>query len=192
MAIYFLPKSRMKKFQARTDLPPDVVAIDVSSKAAPEWAVLSSSYDHGEIPVPGLAGKVSRTVDGIWEGLKRFEHEKEDLALLEAVKPKKRKVSTATGRLVGHAFGADLLKDEIEARRRILIPAYTWMLENCPAAKDKFDELVELARTKTVHVYDAEENGDVYDARPYAHAALLADIVKEARRKRKAAAAASN
>jgi hypothetical protein len=191
MAVYFLPKSRMKKFLARTDLPPDVVSIDVSSKASAEWAVLTPGFDHGDIPVPGMAGAVSRTVDGIWEGLKRFEHSPEDLTLLEAPKPKKRKLTTASGKLVGHLYQGDMLKDEIEARKRIWLPAYTWMLQQCPAAREKFDELVELARTKTIHLYDTEENGDLHDARPLAHAAVLAELVKEARKKKKAAAAAA-
>lgn len=191
MAVYFLPKSRLKKFLARTDLPPDVVSIDVSAKTGPEWAVLTPGFDHGDIPVPGMAGTTSRTVDGIWEGLKRFENQGEDLTLLDATKPKKRKLTTATGRLVGYVYQGEALKDEVEARKRIWLPAYVWMIEHCPAAKAKFDELVEMARTQTIHLYDTEENADVHDPRPLAHAAVLAEMVKEARKKKKAAAAAA-
>ena len=182
MAVYFLPKSRAKKFLARTDLPPDVVTIDISSKATEEWSVLSPAFNHGEIPVPGMPGKVSCTVAGIWEGLKRFENEGEELAFLEAEKPKKRRVTKDTGKVVGYLYGTELLKEEVEARRLIFIPAYTWMIKNAPAAREKFEELVAMSRTHTVHLYDGEESNDVHSPKPYSYAALLADMVKEARK----------
>ena len=182
MAVYFLPKSRTKKFLGRTDLPEDVMAIDISGKGAGEWNVLSPTFSHGDIPVPGMPGVTSRTVEGIWEGLKRFENEGENVALFEADKPKKRKVTEAAGRFVGYAYGTETLKDELEARQKIFIPAYTWMVKNAPEARAKFDELVELARKNTLHIYDGLENSDAHDPRPYSYAAMLTDMLKDARK----------
>lgn len=182
MAVYFLPKSRMKKFLGRTDLPQDMITVDVSGKGAGEWAVLAPTFAHGDIPVPGLAGVTSKTVEGIWEGLKRFENEGENLALLETDKPKKRKLTDAGGKFLGWAYGSETLKDEIEARQKIFIPAYTWMVKNSPEARAKFDALVDLARKNTLHVYDNIENSDSHDPRPYSYAALLTDMLKDARK----------
>lgn len=179
----------MKKFLGRTDHAEDVVFVDVSTKTTGDWAALAPNFNHGEIPVPGMPGTVSKTVEGIWEGLKRFENEGENLALFEADKPKKRRLTKDTGKVVGYKYGADVLREEVEARRLIFIPAYTWMVRNCPEAKAKFDELVDLARKNTLHVYDGEESADVHDPKPYSYAALLTEMVKDARKAKSAAAA---
>lgn len=187
MAVYFLPKSRLKPFLARTDLPEDVLTFDVSIKAPDGWDVLSSMFDHGGIPVPGLPGQTSRTVDGIWEGLKKFQYDAEDLSQFESPKPKKRRVTDDSGAYLGHLYEGKPLRDEIEARRLIYVPAYTWMVKHCPAARAKFDELFELSRNHTLHLHDGNENGKIYDdSRPYAYAALLADMVTDARKTRAA------
>jgi hypothetical protein len=171
----------------RVDSLQDVLTIDVSSKS-PEWNVLSASYAHGDIPVPGMPGTYAQTVEGIWEGLKQFQFVGEDLSLLESEKPKKRRQTEDSGSLTGYSYAGKTINDEIEARRRIFIPVYTWMVKNAPAARAKFDELVDLARTNTLHIHDGGENGNVGDeARPYAYAALLAELVKEARKEKAAA-----
>ncbi len=188
MAVYFLPKSRLKPFLARTDLPENVLAIDVSLKAPEGWEVLAAGFDHGDLPVPGMTGTVARTVDGIWEALKRFQSEGEDLSMLDAPKAKKRRANEKTGASLGYLFEGKLLNDEVEARRRIFVPAYSWMVKNAPAAKPKFDHLVELARTNTLHLYDGTENGSIFDPRPLSYASVLAELVTEARKARSAVA----
>lgn len=187
MAVFFLPKSRFKKFSERVAQTEDVVVIDVSGKTE-AWSPLASTFNHGEIPVPGMPGVFAKTVEGIWDGLKRFEHEGENLALLDADKPKKRRLTKDTGAVVGYLYGTELLRDELAARRRILVPAYTWMVKNCPAAKAKFEELVELSKTHTLHVYDGGENGVINGAEPYACAALLAEMLRDVKKKEAALA----
>ena len=189
LAVYFLPKSRTKTFLARTDLPANVIAIDVSDKAPNGWNVLAASFDHGDLPVPGMPGAVARSVDGIWEALKRFQAEAEDPALLAAPKARKRRATEATGACLGHVYDGKVIPEEAEARRRIYVPAYHWMAKHAPAAKPKFEELVELARTNTLHLYDGTENGDLHDPRALSHAALLAELVAATRKARTAAAA---
>jgi hypothetical protein len=186
MAVYFLPKSRQKHFLARTDLPPDVVAIDVSAKAADGWNVFHPAFDHGAIPVPGMPGATSRTIDGIMEGLKRFHFENEDASSFESEKPKKRKPNDEIGDLVGHSYGGTVLQEALEARRRIFIPAFAWMARNAPAAKVKFDELVAMSETHTIHLHCGGENGNPHDPKTYAYSSLLAELVKEARKNRNA------
>lgn len=60
----FLPNSH------RENLPADAVVYDVSSYADFPYCTLSPMWVHGNIPVPGMSGKVSDTVEGIWQGLK--------------------------------------------------------------------------------------------------------------------------
>lgn len=186
MAVYFLPKSRTKAFLARTDLPPEVVAIDVSPKAADGWNVFHPGFDHGSIPVPGMPGVTSRTIDGIMEGLKRFHFEAEEAASFASEKPKKRKANDEIGDLVGHAYGGTVLAEPTEARRRIFMPAFAWMVKHAPEANLKFEELVKLAETHTIHLHDGGENGNPHDPKPYAYAALLTELVKETRKTRAA------
>jgi hypothetical protein len=177
MGISFCPRSRVKKMKER-ELPANVLMIDVSSRSSEGWNALSPFYDHGGIPVPGMPGATSRTVEGIWQGLKRFELVGEDLAMLATGKPKKRRMGPSTGRILGHVYEGQTVNGAVEARHLIYVPAYTWMVEHCPKAKAKFEELVELARTHVVHVYDFEESGDINSPKPYAHAALLAQMIQ--------------
>ena len=51
-------------------LPPGGVVIDVSSYADPPFCTLSPMWVHGGIPVPGMPGTTSDTVEGVWQGLK--------------------------------------------------------------------------------------------------------------------------
>jgi hypothetical protein len=130
-------------------------------------------------------------MEGIWQGLKRFEAVGEDVSMFTTGKPKKRRIcldkdkkdkngnSLYTGRIQGHAYKGETLHGAVNARQLIYFPAYRWMVAHCPKAKAKFDELVELSRTHWVYVYDFEESGDIHSPKPYAHAALLTDMVNE-------------
>ena len=52
------------------NLPAGSVVYDVSSYAEPPFCELSPMWVHGGIPVPGLPGQTSDTVEGVWQGLK--------------------------------------------------------------------------------------------------------------------------
>ena len=173
MPIVFMPYNRLKKKQADPSLPAEAVFIDVSSYGSDGWNALSPFYDHGGIPVPGMEGRTSRTVEGIWQGLKRFPEAEENLAMLEAGRPKKRR-----GKPLGHVYNGEVLSGVVIAREKIYVPAYTWMVAHCPKAQAKFQALVALARANMVYLYDRESNGDPTLDQPYAHAALLVDLVK--------------
>lgn len=150
------------------------LAIDVSSYARDGWRVLSPRFPHGNIPIPGDVG-VSTTVEGIWQGLKYFENIGIDRSLFTTRKPKKRR-----GRPLGHSYEGGLL-DLVTARRLIYVPSYRWIIEHNPQAAEKFEELRSLASNEKqdVYVYDFDSNGDLQVNRPYAHAALLVDLINE-------------
>ena len=52
---------------------PNAVIFDVTSKG--EYKTLSPFYPHGGIPIPFSGSVTSQSVEGIWQGLKVFEHE---------------------------------------------------------------------------------------------------------------------
>ena len=57
-------------YRLRSNIPKNAVAYDVSSYADHPWCTLSPMWAHGGIPVPGMQGTVSDSVEGIWQGLK--------------------------------------------------------------------------------------------------------------------------
>ncbi|KLU03497.1 hypothetical protein RISK_004501 [Rhodopirellula islandica] len=64
-----------------------------------------------------------------------------------------------------------------EARRKIYIPAYEWMLDNCiaPAIIDGFVD--NAFRGVPQLFYDREDNGSIGKDAPLAHAKVLVDYI---------------
>lgn len=189
MGIEFIAPGLGRKLLAEPPRPKRYV-LDVSRYGKDGWNALSPMFDHGEgeekrpvIPVPGMPDRKSRTVEGIWQGLKVFAGPGVDQALvsgteldmLESGKPRKRK-----GVPLGHLYEGELLKGVVEARKRIYLPAYDWMVRYCPRAHAKYLELLELARAgNMVYVFDRDANGDLNANKPLAHASILAELVRK-------------
>jgi hypothetical protein len=158
--LVFLP------YSSRDNLPRDSVVIDVSSYADPPWCTLSPMWAHGGIPVPGMPGQTSDSVEGIWQGLKVIRG---DIATrLFRGKGQKR-----GGKPSGHQYGKKLL-DIVEARQKIYKVAYEWMLVN-RIEPELIEELVQRAfEGVTQYVHDVCDNGDINNVNePLAHAALV-------------------
>ena len=153
---------------------PDAEIFDVTSKG--EYKRLSPFYPHGGIPVPFSGTVTSQSVEGLWQGLKVFEHEGIDLGCLDnkTMKNLKRTVRTH-GRCLGHqkGLGSKQLLGYIEARRLIYVPSYLWMLEHkCQHEIEQFRQL--LAQGKTIVFLDYETNENVDDpSKPLSHASLI-------------------
>ncbi|WP_067828408.1 DUF6939 family protein [Actinomadura kijaniata] len=157
---------------------PDALILDVTSKGEEPWVRLSPFYPHGGIPVPGHPGRVSESVEGVWQALKVFESEAEDFGKLRIATMKgiKRTVRRL-GPPLGHRLDGRLLGYE-EARRRIYLPTYRWMLDH--RAADLVARLRELSAARTVVLLDYTTNADVADlSTPLSHAALVARRVRE-------------
>lgn len=151
---------------------PGAEVIDVTSRADGPWVRLSPFHPHGGIPVPWSEGVTGQSVEGVWQALKVFEGSDVDRSKLAitSMKGLKRTVRRY-GPVRGHRAGLDgarLLGYE-EARRRIYLPSYRWVLENRVA------DLVERIRAKPeVVLLDHTTNGEVTDlATPLSHAALV-------------------
>lgn len=154
---------------------PGAWIIDVTSKGEPPWVRFSPFYPHGGIPVPNTLGTMAQSVEGLWQGLKVFEHEDIDPSRWEIDDMQGIKRAGRTrGRVLGHRFGvgSGVLLGYREARYRIYLPAYRWVLENCLAAE--VAQLREEMANKSVVLLDYETNGDVEDlSRPLSHAVLV-------------------
>ncbi len=147
--------------------------VDVSSRAPIPYRYLSPFYPHGNIPIPGMKGKVADSVEGIWQGLKVIGG-KLDLSYFIG-RGKKRRVKGVQGHLYG-----DRSLDYRSARKLIYIPSYRRMVYNAPLAREIALELLNEGLGVEVHLHDVDTNADVEDLRkPLAHASILATILNE-------------
>lgn len=148
---------------------PGAAVLDVTSKGPEPWVRFSPFWPHGGVPVPGMPGAVSASVEGVWQGLKVFEGEDVDPSKFRVTSMKGLKRSVRKhGPVLGHRLGDELVPYE-RARREIYLPTYRWVLEN------RLGDLVERLRAMgDVVLLDYTVNGDVADVRtPLSHAALV-------------------
>ena len=169
-------ESKRKKVATILKKYPDAILADVTSGAKDSLIKLSPFYPHGGIPVPFSEGYTATCVEAIWQGLKVFEGADVDVALFQndTMKNIKRTVRRF-GKPLGHRKGVngEELLGYIEARKKIYIPTYRWVLEN------KVAHIIERLREasnsgKTIVLLDYDTNADVEDAKkPLSHASLV-------------------
>jgi hypothetical protein len=121
---------------------------------------------HGGIPIPGMPGVTSDTVEGIWQGLKVIRG---DIA--------QRYFSGSCGKRggkpAGHRYGDKLLKI-VEAREKIYRVAYEWVL-NHRIEPSLIEGLVALSLAgRSQYFHDVSDNGNIGNPdEGWAHAAVL-------------------
>jgi len=64
---------RRKPENIKKDFP-NAVIVDVTSKGEDPMVKFSPFFPVGEIPIPFSEGEFAESVEGIWQGLKVFEH----------------------------------------------------------------------------------------------------------------------
>ena len=153
----------------------DAIIADVTSKAQDGLAKLSPFYPHGGIPVPNSEGYTATCVEAIWQGLKVFETADIDTEMFrnDTMRNIKRTVRRF-GKPLGHRYGvgSQELLSYIDARKRIYIPTYRWVLEN--KVIHIIERLREASKAKTVILLDYDTNADVDNPRkPLSHASLV-------------------
>lgn len=159
---------------------PGAFIIDVTLQAPPPWCRFSPMYPHGDIPIPFSPGYTGQTVEGIWQGLKAFD--KADM--------NQAKFSTTTGlNLSSYQYGpesgyragvdSDVLLSRYQARIKILLPTYKWVLDNhLQAEVAVLREIIEQQRRPVV-LLDRTTNIDIEDlATPLSPAGLVALYVQ--------------
>lgn len=168
-------ESRRKKPATLAKLWPGATVADVTSEGSQPWVRFSPFFPHGVIPIPNTPYPTGASVEGIWQGLKVFEHEDID--------PKKwaitdmRNIKRSGGRrgaVKGHRFGvgSGALLGYRDARYQIYLPVYRWVLENRLA--NELKQLADIAKAGVLVLLDYETNADVNDlSAPLSHAALV-------------------
>ncbi len=154
-------------YNHRENVPAGERIHDVSSYGDEPYCRFSPIWAHGGIPIPGMPGQTSDTVEGIWQGLKVIRGK--TAPHLFRGRGQKR-----GGKPAGHKFG-DRLLDIVEARRKLYLVSYEWMLENRidPALIEGFIDAAFSGITQYFH--DLGDNGDINNAdEGWAHAFILA------------------
>ena len=168
-------ESKRKKPEALKEQYPDAMIIDVTSHAVDEFVMFSPFYPIGGVPVPFTEGLVAVSVEGIWQGLKVFEDADIDTSFFSKREMKNLKRTTRKyGICLGHRKGVhgEELLDYIEARKKIYLPCYKWVLEN------KLKKLVTairiISKNKPVVLLDYNTNPDVNNPKKaLSHASLI-------------------
>ena len=168
-------ESRRKKLGSVEKLWPGALILDVTSKGVEPWVRFSPFFPHGGIPIPNSPGVAAQSVEGLWQGLKVFEREDIDpgkwaITNMSGIK----RSGKSRGGVLGHRFGVGSkeLLGYLEARQRIYLPAYRWVLENKLA--EQVSDLRSRLTKQSLVLLDYETNGDVQDlSSPLSHAALV-------------------
>ena len=168
-------ESKRKKTETLQRAYPGAHIIDLTSKAPLPWQKFSPFFPHGEIPVPLSDNVFAQSVEGIWQGLKVFEHEGIDVRRFDVTTMKGLKRTVRTyGRVLGHQHGVTgtTLLPYVAARKAIYLPAYTWVLTHKLA--EECARLLAMATTAPLVFLDFETNPDVEDPRkPLSHASQI-------------------
>lgn len=150
--------------------------IDTSTNTAP-FAVFSPFFVWDQvIPVPGQDGLKSKTIEGVWQGLKLIDG-KIDKSYFGAEKIRKRKIQPYGSALF--LYGENRI-DYLTAREKIYKPTFEWVYRNLLPGQLK-KALYILARGGIkLFFYDVDSNPDIEDvSSPYSHSSLLVDIINE-------------
>lgn len=157
---------------------PNADILDITSTSEKRYAqLLSPFYPHGGIPVPFTPGMTAACVEGIWQGLKVFEHEDISIETMQnrTMKNLKRTIRTL-GMPKGHrkgVWGIELL-DYFSARMLIYLPSYKWVLDNVPEVHDVVEKIKERSLSHDIVLLDYNTNIDFLDtSSPLSHAGLL-------------------
>jgi len=173
-------ESRRKKPETIKNLYPEAIIVDVTSKAPTSWVKFSPFYPIGNIPIPYSNGRTSKSVEGLWQGLKVFESQDIDPSKFAKTNMKGLKRTVRKyGRVLGHRKGVDgELIGYLEARRLLYVPSYNYVLENY--LKQEIELLLEKLQAASIVLLDYETNVDIENlSKPLSHASLIARYIKK-------------
>lgn len=159
---------------------PNAVIIDFTNKSNATINRLHPYYPYGDIPVPFSGGIVAESVGSLWQGLKVFEDRDVDKELImNYLTNKDRRCQNKYGEYLGHRCGLHGLEllSIFDARRRIIVPSYKWMLEY--KAQDVIIELRKMNDLYDIIFLDRFDNSEVYDySQPVSHVYLVKAYVE--------------
>lgn len=173
-------ESKRKRIEGLKKKYPNAIIADVTSKSENALIKLSPFYPWGDIPVPYTPNMVATCVEAVWQGLKVFETADIDIETFKNSSMKGLKRTTKkNGTILGHRRGVygHVIFNYLEARKRIYIRTYRWMLEN--KAFFIIEKMREVNKTQTIILLDYETNCDIENImRPLSHAYLVKAYVE--------------
>jgi len=159
---------------------PNAIIADVTSKSDNALRKLSPFYPWGDIPIPYTPNMVATCVEAVWQGLKVFEKADVDIETFKNDSMQGLKRTTKKyGKILGHRRGVygHVIFNYHEARKRIYIRTYKWMLEN--KAFYIIKRMREVNKSQTILLLDYETNRDIENIkRPLSHAYLVKAYVE--------------
>lgn len=141
--------------------------------------MFSPFYTHGGIPVPGYDGVTATCVEAVWQGLKVFEGEGVDFrTFANATGRNLKRTVRRLGRPLGHRY-FDQLLGYLDARVKIYLPTYKYVLDNIEAVNTMAGWLRNRVSGGENFVFlDYNTNVDYLDPKsPLSHASLVRDYV---------------
>lgn len=147
--------------------------IDISSDGEHPYCRLSFDYQVGQIPVPGYDGMFAESLNGMLEALRlvsrRGHPGKVNLGFL--VGPGRDRTLTPEQWCTGYSYRGRCI-DLAEARRRILIPSYLWVLSH--KAGVAVAKVRKASESGELWLYDGYESADINASGRLSAAATLA------------------
>lgn len=163
---------------------PNADILDITSSSQHEYArLLSPFYPHGGIPIPGEShGMTAMSVEGIWQGLKVFQNTGICLESFQnsTMKNLKRTVKRF-GKPIGHQYGVygKEILNYIDARVKIYLPCYFWVLENTPKVNRIVERIKERSLAHDIVFLDYNTNIDYTNIKsPLSHAGLVKQYIE--------------
>jgi hypothetical protein len=140
--------------------------------------MLNPFYPHGKIQVPFTDGYTGVSISAIWNSLKVFEDADVDVNLIncEDIHILRRE---NLGRLIGFRQGLynNYIMDVVEARRKILIPMYRWMLEQKTYCIIEY--LRKIAQQQDIVILDDSINCEITNTNtPLSYAWLIKSYIE--------------
>jgi len=134
------------------------------------------SENPGELPHAGF----SYTVEAIWQGLKIVDG-KTDFEQFTGKPHKRGNPSSIDSTCQGFIYGNDVIRDYIEARKKIYVPTYTYMFKKfSPLMIAKYVLFENVRRGRDVYLFDVDDNPNIEDpTKSYSHAALIYELLKK-------------
>lgn len=173
-------ESKHKKLDNLRKEYPNAIVADVTSKSDNSLQKLSPFYPWGGIPVPYSPGVFASCVEAVWQGLKVFQNQDIDIDMFNKSSMCSLKRTTKKyGKILRHRRGiyGHVLFDYLEARKRIFIPTYRWMLEN--KAYYIIKKIREVYTSKLIILLDYDINCDIENLnKPFSHAFLIKAYVE--------------
>lgn len=164
---------------------PNAYILDITSSSPFRYGqLLSPFYPHGNIPIPGESGGMTAcSVEGIWQGLKVFEHAGIDRYSFrnDTMKNIKRTVRKF-GKPLGHQYGvfSKQLLNYADAKRLIYAPSYKYVLDNIPEVQNIIKRIKKQAEISDIVFLDYNLNPDNRDvSKPLSHAEFVKMYIED-------------